>query len=203
MKKETLISCAGCNAASCYIGEGCQRGQDLEKYDRPARDAYYDTQNKRILEVSTCIEAEHYMQWTRLEEIIGFARQMQYTRIGIAHCIGLTNETKKLKDILDQHFEVAAICCKFSGINKKDFNLSQINEQRYEAICSPIGQAMALNDLETDLNIIVGLCVGHDILFTKYSQAPVTTFIVKDRVTGHNPAVAIYSNYYLKMLKVK
>lgn len=49
---------------------------------------------------------------------------------------------------------------------------------------------MVLNDLQTDLNIIVGLCIGHDILFTKYSEAPVTTFIVKDRVTGHNPAIS-------------
>ncbi len=204
MRKETLTNCAGCNAASCYIGESCQRGHDLEKYDRPAREAYNDAENKKILEVSTRIEGEHYMQWTRLEEIIGFAKQMQYKRIGIAYCIGLTNEAKKLKDILDQHFEVAAICCKFSGIDKKDFNnLPQINDQRYEAICSPIGQAMVLNDLETDLNIIVGLCVGHDILFTKYSHAPVTTFIVKDRITGHNPAATLYSNYYRKKFNAK
>jgi len=76
--------------------------------------------------------------------------------------------------------------------------LTQISCERYETICNPIGQAMVLNDLRTDLNIIVGLCIGHDILFTKYSDAPVTTFIVKDRVTGHNPAITLYSSYYHK-----
>lgn len=197
------INCSGCHAITCYNGDACSRGHDLENYREPTRREYDKKENRKILEVSSRIEGEHYMQWTRLEEIIGFAGQMEYKTIGIAHCVGLTNEAKKLKEILDQKFKVAAICCKFSGIDKKDFELTQINSDRYEAICSPIGQAMVLNDLKTDLNIIVGLCVGHDILFTKYSQAPVTTFIVKDRVTGHNPAVALYSNYYLKKLRKK
>ena len=34
--------------------------------------------------------------------------------------------------------------------------------------------------------------MGHDILFNQYSMAPVSTLIVKDRVTGNNPAAALY-----------
>lgn len=36
------------------------------------------------------------------------------------------------------------------------------------------------------------------ILFTKYSNAPVTTLVVKDRVLAHNPIGAIYSGFYRK-----
>ncbi len=61
--------------------------------------------------------------------------------------------------------------------------------------CNPIGQAMLLNRAETDMNVVVGLCVDHDILFTKHSEAPVTTLIAKDRVTGHNPTVILYTHY--------
>jgi uncharacterized metal-binding protein len=39
----------------------------------------------------------------------------------------------------------------------------------------------------------MGLCVGHDSLFTKHSEAPVTTLVVKDRVLGHNPVSALYT----------
>ena len=39
--------------------------------------------------------------------------------------------------------------------------------------------------------MLVGLCVGHDSLFIKYSEAPVTTLVTKDRVLAHNP-VAVY-----------
>jgi len=41
---------------------------------------------------------------------------------------------------------------------------------------NPIGQAAFLNKVKTDLNIILGLCVGHDALFIKYSEAPITVF---------------------------
>ena len=54
------------------------------------------------------------------------------------------------------------------------------------------------------MNVIVGLCVGHDMLFTKYSDAPVTTLVVKDRVTGHNPVSVLYGqNFYYKRLQVQ
>ncbi len=198
-----MINCAGCKILSCYKGEECVRGQDFSAYDASVREKYAESENSKIMEVSTRIEGEHYMEWTRIQEIIGFCEKMEYKRIGIAHCAGLTNETKILKDILDEKFEVHTICCKFSGIDKKDFKLVQVKPERYEAICNSIGQAKILNDLNTDLNIIIGLCIGHDILFSKYSEAPVTTFIVKDRVTGHNPVATLYSGYYQRIFLKK
>jgi uncharacterized metal-binding protein len=72
----------------------------------------------------------------------------------------------------------------------------RIKEEGYEATCNPKMQALLLGKKKTDLNIIVGLCMGHDIVFTANSSAPVTTLIVKDRVLAHNPAGAIYSGYY-------
>jgi uncharacterized metal-binding protein len=77
----------------------------------------------------------------------------------------------------------------------------KVKKGSYEAICNPILQAKLLNEQKTDLNVIVGLCVGHDSLFIKYSDALVTTLITKDRVLGHNPAAALYtSNFYYQRL---
>ena len=69
-------------------------------------------------------------------------------------------------------------------------------------MCNPILQAKLLNRQGTDLNVLVGLCVGHDSLFYRYSQALVTTLLTKDRVLGHNPAAALYQadGYYAKKL---
>jgi uncharacterized metal-binding protein len=198
--KNIKVDCAGCKTYPCYQGDECARRQNFDEYQPRAKKEYQDSENRKILEVSTRIEGEHYMQWTRLEEIIGFAEEMGYKQIGIAHCVGLSSEASILKSILDKKFTVHSICCKFSGINKNDFGLPQIKCDRYEAICNPIGQAMVLNDLGTDLNIILGLCIGHDILFNKYSEAPVTTFIVKDRVMGHNTAATLYTSYYQRKL---
>ena len=68
-------------------------------------------------------------------------------------------------------------------------------------MCNPILQARLLEEEGTDFNIVVGLCVGHDSLFYKYSKAPTTTLIVKDRVTGNNPAAVLYTSqsYYKKL----
>ncbi len=44
--------------------------------------------------------------------------------------------------------------------------------------------------------------MGHDILFSKYSKAPVTTFIVKDRVLAHNPVGAL-NKYYRNKLNMQ
>ena len=56
------------------------------------------------------------------------------------------------------------------------------------------------DEAKTDLNVVIGLCVGHDSLFYKYAEAYTTTLVTKDRVTGNNPAAALYTanSYYRK-----
>ena len=68
----------------------------------------------------------------------------------------------------------------------------KIHPDQFEPMCNPIAQAMLLNQQGTQFNIALGLCVGHDSMFYKYSDALVTTLVAKDRVLGHNPAAAIY-----------
>ena len=47
----------------------------------------------------------------------------------------------------------------------------------------------------------MGLCVGHDSLFIKHSNALCTSVVTKDRVLAHNPAAALYtSNMYYSRL---
>ena len=69
-------------------------------------------------------------------------------------------------------------------------------------MCNPILQAKQLNAEKTDLDVVIGLCVGHDSLFYKYSDAVVTTLLTKDRVLGHNPVAALYQtrSYYAGLL---
>jgi len=70
------------------------------------------------------------------------------------------------------------------AIPKEEINIKEnekVHPNTYEPMCNPIGQAFFLNKAKTDLNIILGLCVGHDALFIKYSEVPVTVLAVKDR----------------------
>ena len=61
-------------------------------------------------------------------------------------------------------------------------------------------RALILNEEKCDFNLMLGLCVGHDSLFLKYIEGPVTVVAVKDRLLGHAPLNALYSFYY-KFLK--
>jgi len=63
---------------------------------------------------------------------------------------------------------------------------------RGNKICNPIMQAEVLNREKTELNIMMGLCLGHDILFLRYAKAETTPLVVKDRALGHNPVAALY-----------
>ncbi len=147
-------------------------------------------------------------RWNRVEDTIAFAKLMGYEKIGIATCIGLLDETNRLAAILTgQGFTPVSVCCKAGSIDKLELGLKESDKVRpdtFEPACNPVAQAKLLNRAETDMNIIVGLCVGHDMLFSKYSDAPVTTLVVKDRVTGHNPVSVLYGqNFYHKRLQVQ
>jgi len=126
------------------------------------------------------------------------------TRLGIAFCIGLQSEAAKIQRIFEAYgFDVRSVNCKTGS-----FTTTEIGDipEEYQMVsktghaigfvsCNPVAQALVLNEEKTDLNVLVGLCVGHDSLFIKHSEAPITLLIAKDRRLGHNPAAAIY-NYY-------
>jgi len=153
---------------------------------------------------STAVNA----RWTRVEDTIALARLMGWKKLGIATCIGLLEESARLAEILTaQGFEPLSVCCKAGSIDKLELGIAENEKVRpgtFEPACNPIAQAELLNRAGSEMNLIVGLCVGHDMLFAKYSQAPVSTLVVKDRVTGHNPAAVLYGqNFYYKRLRTQ
>ncbi|UCB44016.1 MAG: DUF1847 domain-containing protein [Dehalococcoidales bacterium] len=136
----------------------------------------------------------------RIEETVQFAQKNGFKRLGLAFCSGLANEARIVVDILERRgFEVISVCCKVGAIPKERIGIEPEEKisgpKFYESMCNPITQAEILNEEGVDFNILIGLCVGHDSLFIKYCQAPMTVLAVKDRVTGHNPLAAIYLSH--------
>ncbi len=141
----------------------------------------------------------------RILEICEFAQKMNFKKLGLAFCGGLTHEAGIVVDIFEKYdFQVTNVSCKIGGIAKEKIGVKdkeKINIGSHESMCNPVGQAMVLNRAETEFNVLLGLCVGHDSLFLKYAQAPSTILAVKDRVTGHNPLAAVYTanSYYARL----
>jgi uncharacterized metal-binding protein len=181
----------------------------LNEYDKP--------EIREFARQASIQEAECYLKlpegltarYPRVDEIALFAKKMGFKKLGIASCLGLKDEAEILTEILENRgFEVVSVCCKTGGIPKEKIGLTPEQmikgPDAFEAMCNPIAQAEILNDAGTEFNIVVGLCVGHDSLFFKYSKAPVTVLVAKDRVFGHNPVMGLYlahSPYYRKLLR--
>lgn len=132
--------------------------------------------------------------WTRVEEILEFAKIRGLKKIGIASCYALLREARLLTNILEAHgFEVVSVSCLAGEVTPEDVDIV-----RDGVFCNPVMQAEILNREGSELNIMIGLCLGHDILFIRHSKADVTPLVVKDRALGHNPVAALYlsDSYY-------
>ena len=206
-KKE--MSCIDCGVKNCDKGdktfpEFCLTTHMDPKTLEEAMACYQEEENHRIAVAAAEVEYEHYCKHTRVEEIMDFARKIGAKKIGIATCVGLLRESRTLAAIFRQNgFTVYGVGCKAGAQPKVSIGIPEACCAIGPHMCNPILQAKLLNEAKTDLNVVVGLCVGHDSLFYKYSEAITTTAVTKDRVLGHNPAAALYTaeSYYSKLLK--
>lgn len=199
------MSCPNCASRAC-----CESENGPFPKDCPTREldnevllaAYAESPDADLARQAARVEAGGYGRLTRIEEIMDFARRSAFSRLGLAHCIGLQREAAVVRRVFAANgFVVEAVACKAGAIPKEAIGLSdddKLSPGEFESMCNPIGQARALADAGTELNVLMGLCVGHDSLFFRHSVAPVTVLAVKDRVLGHNPLAAVYlaDGYY-------
>ena len=206
-------SCANCGNFHCDHLDSdwpdfCMTTNNPDEFFEEALDEYRnDEQTRKIFQAAAECEGLYYGALTRVEEVALFAKKIGAKRIGIATCMGLREETRLFTKVLKaKGFDtVCAVICKVGGIDKTKADIPEdvkVRPGQHESLCNPIVQAKVLNSQKTDLNVIVGLCVGHDTLFIKHSEAPVTYLIVKDRVLAHNPAAALYQHgmYYRRIM---
>lgn len=206
-------SCVNCGVFHCDHLDSdwpsfCMTTRTPDEAFDEALDLYTgDEQTARIFQAAAEIEGLYYGNLTRVEEIVLFAQKIGAKKIGIATCMGLKEEARRFAKVLKaKGFEsVTTVICKVGGIDKTRADIPDSTKVRpggHESMCNPIMQAKILNAEGTDLNVIMGLCVGHDTLFIKHSQAPVTYLVVKDRVLAHNPVAALYTtgSYYRRLL---
>lgn len=176
-----IYNCSSCSVHNCFrrdskFPEFCLTTKLSKEEIDEVNDMYINNEEVRKLSISAAeIEGEFYGKITRVEEIAEFAKRIGAKKIGIATCVGLLNESKIFAKFLEHKgLEPYAVVCKVGGTDKTEIGIPE--EKKLQPGC-------------------------HDSLFMKYSEAPVTTLITKDRVLGHNPAASLYtSRFYYKKL---
>ena len=120
---------------------------------------------------------------SRIEEIVVFAKELGYKKIGLAFCKAMSSDAKIVHEYLENNgLQAISYMCKIGSIAYEELNMTHPSGF---SLCNPIGQANLLNHAKTDLNIVLGLCLGHDSLFFKHSNAPATVLVVKDKKHGN------------------
>ncbi len=203
-----MYLCSDCTLHGCKLRDMEKTMKDCPckntELQEKAKALYKEEENYKIAHNAAIVENEGYGVLCRLEEIMLFCKRCDYKKIGLVFCMGLREEAKVVTKILRHNgFEVASAICKNGMIPKSEIGLTDehtLSGCSDEVMCNPIGQALLMNEEKVDVNLLLGLCVGHDTLALKYLEAPTTILAVKDRVTGHNPLAAVYvaESYFKK-----
>jgi len=138
--------------------------------------------DKQSLEIMQTTEDAYERGANRVKKIRNYALKAGIKRIGIAHCVSFPKEAEAVKQFLSNEFEVYSVDCKYGRITKNEM-LGCVGNG---IMCNPAGQAEYLKGKNTEFNISMGLCIGHDMVFNQKSTSPVTTLVVKDRTSKNN-----------------
>jgi uncharacterized metal-binding protein len=218
MEKNRIANCAPCKVLQCWhpkpegkFPKNCTRIHYEDLVEQTIEEGFTNPEARKLNAAAERlliegVDAERGAQWSRVEELIHFMEYMEYQKIGLALCTGLAKEAAILNSILEKHgFDVVSVNCMAGAITRGEvqqrYSVETISEPN-RSICNPVMQAEILNREKTEFNVMFGLCLGHDTIFIKYSDADVTPLVVKDRVLYHNPIGALHlvDTYYRKKL---
>ncbi len=199
---QNQIYCSYCTSKACIMGDLAEAPKFCPTVNRPelferAKSKLQDVENRNMAQ-DVARTWKQLGKLTRIEETMLYAKLRGYQKLGIAFCIGLSDEAQMLTNVfLNEGFEVVAVACMCGAISSDDVALPEedkIVAGFRQPMCNPIGQAAVLDSEGCQLNVLVGLCVGDDTLFIKHSKAPVTVLAVKDRVLANNPLGVLYTS---------
>jgi uncharacterized metal-binding protein len=199
------IQCSYCPRKRCFLGDLSQAPDFCPSHIHSeildsALSKLHESENQEMAR-DVARTWKDYGKLTRVEETILYAKLRGYHRLGLAFCVGLSQEAELFTNLLlNEGFEVFSVSCMCGALNADDVELpdtDKIMPGVRQPMCNPIGQASLLDANSCDLNILLGLCVGDDTLFIKHSKAPVTVLAVKDRVLAHNPLGALYTSRHI------
>ena len=179
-----VLDCTNCTQKGCRSGRPCT--------DNSAAyiGAYQTRGNAPVVRAaSALVDGGRAGTLTRLEEIAEYCRIRGYRKIGVAYCYALETQADALKSYLQKEgFSPVMVSCTVDGVTESAIDPHKTDTS---VSCNPIGQAEALSASGAEFAVLLGLCLGHDILLQKNLKMDHTVFAVKDRVTGHNPLLGL------------
>lgn len=182
------MNCTHCatNHACRTLGDCTARQFDIDE----AKAGYHDPDNQDVIQAAAhLVDNGRGGTLNRLQEVIEYSLDRGFKHIGLAYCWSMEKDVAVIAALMRKHgLRVSAVSCTTGGLAQ-----DEMNEQSsiHKVGCNPLGQAAQLNAEKVDLVAAIGLCMGHDMMLAKQTDAPTTTLVVKDRTSAHAPLVAI------------
>ena len=93
MNDKLTPRCASCKTKDCAQEKDCFNAADQH------RALYEDEKIARLHKAASAIEARHYCKEPRLREVILFAVESGFRKVGLAFCIGLSSEAEIIEEM--------------------------------------------------------------------------------------------------------
>ncbi len=182
------MNCTTCDDSICRKQQSSCNREIFDKAE--VIDQYRDPSNSEIVQAAAqLVDSGRAGTLSRMQEIVAFAKHMKYKRLGLAYCYGMEQYAKAIETTLTgEGFVVSAVSCSVGGLKQSEVNAASCI---HKVSCNPLGQAQQLNAEKVDLTLVVGICLGHDILLNRHLDMDSTTLVVKDRKFNHAPLMGI------------
>lgn len=144
-----------------------------------------DTHARKIWEAFAPLIGTGGAKKSRVEHIADFCHSLGVKKIGIASCLRYIKDARFLQGLFKQEgFDCPVVFCKVGGWQTKDIGIDKDTDW---IICNPISQAMILNEVGCEVEVSLGLCMGHEMIFNKYADGYVTNLYVKEKISRERP----------------
>jgi len=181
------VNCTACSHHSCRSNKLCA----ATSADLPSlQESYQQPETQELIQSAAKLVDDGLAgQLSRLEELTRFSLDRGYAKVGLAYCYGMEKEARQVVEHLrTRGVRATGVSCTVGGMPQSSVNLKS---SKPGVSCNPLTQAAQLQAEGVDLAVTFGLCLGHDIVFTRAFLGDQTTLVVKDRVHKHNPLAAL------------
>jgi uncharacterized metal-binding protein len=181
------MDCTQCVTKTCRTTASC----GAERFDADQLISQYaePVSQQIVAAAASLVDDGKAGTLSRIQEIIAFVKTMKYQKVGLAYCYGMEGEARAMRAVFrNAGIRLHTVSCTIGGLPQSVVNSSSCN---LHVSCNPLGQAHQLNAEGTDFVVLMGICLGHDVLLQRNLSADFTTVVVKDRVYAHQPLAAL------------
>lgn len=183
MKGKHINYCLDCGTKNCYNRRLGPKTKDCFGIDykdevrlNPAETALISKANSATQKAfKRRINDNFAINW-----LIGFVKDFfgDKATVGVASCLGTVEKARGVIKILEREgMKTALVTCKLGGLTIDAVNRD--GKPYKHPGCNPVAQAKIFNKLNVPVVILVGLCIGHDMIFIKHCKSYIIPFATK------------------------